>query len=156
MKTISNYISRISALSVTEICALSCFVLIIFYSAACSKHSQTAAEKNTATLIGSGGAWNLSSVMVGGVDQTSMYSGMTLNFTATAYATTGGKLVWPASGTWSFASSDGRVIKRSDGIDISVTNINSNTLVLELDWASSTFSGRVSSTAGHHVFTFTR
>jgi hypothetical protein len=146
---------------------VSVFCLLALAFAGCSKkNSQTAAEQNTNILAS--GTWNISSVMVDNTDQSSMYTGMTLDFTSGAYTTTNGKVVWPASGSWSFASSDGKVINRGDGIDVTVSQITDSKLVLELDWAKSTFGGRVSSggsasggqhissIGGHHVFTFVK
>jgi hypothetical protein len=136
---------------------LTLFVLSSLFIVSCSKHDKTGAEQSTSTLTGaSGSVWTVSSVMVDNVDKTSMYQGMTLSFTATTYSTTNGKVVWPASGTWSFAASDGKVIVRDDGVNVTVSQISNTNLVLELDWAKTTFGGRVSSVTGHHIFSFTR
>jgi hypothetical protein len=156
MKANSNYTWNSKILSSSTIIKKAFFVVIIFLVSTCGKQSQTDAEKNTAALIGSGASWSMSTVTVGGVDQTSTYSGMTLKFAATTYTTTNGRIVWPAAGSWSFASSDGKLIKRSDGVDVTVTSISNNSLVLEFDWANTTFGGRLSSISGHHVFNFTR
>src|SRR5690349_3070728 len=108
-----------SRLSINKVSVL-CLLTLTF--AACSKkNSSTAAEQNTNILVS--GTWNISSVMVDNIDKSSMYSGMTLNFTSGSYTTTNGKVVWPASGSWLFASSDGKVINRGDGIDITVSQI---------------------------------
>jgi hypothetical protein len=98
--------------------------------------------------------WTLQSVTVDGVDQTSVYQGLTLKFTETTYTTTKGGLVWPASGTWSFTDDTATTIKRDDGTEIK-TEATDTSLRLTLTWAKTTLgSGRIGSVKGLHVFTF--
>ena len=100
--------------------------------------------------------WKIQSVMVDGVDKTSLYTGLTLQFTATAYNSTNGKPVWPTSGTWSFTSTDATTIKRDDGIEITVAATDSS-LTLTLNWPTTTLGGgRAASVKGVNVFTFVK
>ena len=97
----------------------------------------------------------MQTVTVDGMDETSMYSGLTLKFTNTQYTTTNGKIVWPASGVWLFADNTGKIITRGDGIEMSVQQIDSDKLVLNFTWTTTTLGpGRISSMKGKHVFTF--
>ena len=148
MKTKHNHQLRFTSLA---FCVLTTLFII-----GCKKNNdKTGAELNTATLIGSS-SWKISSVMVDNVDKTTMYTGMTLTFATDSYTTSNGKVVWPASGKWSFETSEGKVIRRDDGLEITVSSIASDKLTLELDWASTTYGGRLSAMQGHHVFKFTR
>jgi hypothetical protein len=115
----------------------------------------SAADVNTQKLIAN--TWKLSSVQVDAVDQTSLFTGMTLKFTATNYTTTNGGVVWPASGTWTFTDDTAKKIKRNDNLEIAITEITDASLKLTLSWTAGTFgSGRVASVAGTHVFTFAK
>jgi len=61
-----------------------------------------------------GNNWKMQTVMVDDVNKTITYAGLTVQFTPTTFNTTNGKAVWPANGTWTFASEDGTAIKRDD------------------------------------------
>lgn len=100
--------------------------------------------------------WKLQGVTVDGVDKTSVYAGFGINFTSTAYSTTNGGTVWPASGTWSFANTDGTAIKRDDGLLIQILP-TSTSLVMTFTWTKTTLGGgRVGSVSGVNVFTMTK
>ena len=102
------------------------------------------------------GLWKVQSVMVDGVDKTSVYPGLTLQFTATTYNSANGKPVWPTSGTWAFISEDGTKIKRDDNIEVTV-EASLTSLKLTLNWPTGTLGGgRVESVKGVNVFTFTK
>lgn len=98
--------------------------------------------------------WKMQSVLVDGVDKTSVYAGLTLSFTATNYTSTKGGAVWPATGTWSFADDTGKLINRNDGVLITVEEINATKLSLKLNWAKTILGGRTTSVAGNHTFVF--
>lgn len=101
------------------------------------------------------GAWQMLNVTVDGVDQTSLYAGLTLTFTTTSYTTTEGGTVWPASGTWTFADETGTKVTRSDGLEITVIEISENSMKLSFTWAKTTLgTGRTSGLSGKHVFSF--
>jgi hypothetical protein len=111
----------------------------------------TAKEVNTQKLIAN--TWKLSTVTVDAVDKTALYTGLTVKFTATSYTSTSGGVVWPASGTWSFTDEAGKIIKRSDNQEITITEISDTALKLTLTRTQGTFGpGRVESVAGVHVF----
>ncbi len=115
----------------------------------------TAAETNTQLL--SSGTWKVSSVKVDGVNQTSLFTGFTLNFTSSTYTTTNGDPVWPTSGTWSFTNTEATTVKREDGVIISISSISSSNFVFTLTWDKATFgSGRTSSVKGTHTFTLSK
>ena len=101
------------------------------------------------------GTWKINSVVVDGTDESGVYENLTLNFTSTAYSTTHGNAIWPASGEWSFSDTNGETIKRSDGLLITVTSAEASKLILRLNWNSTTIGpGRVLSVGGTNVFTF--
>ena len=96
-------------------------------------------------------------VTIDGADQTNLYAGLTLHFTTTDFTTTNGGTVWPASGQWEFADETGKVVIRSDDIEITIQDIQVNQLVFAFHWPTTTFGpGRLSSIEGQHVFTFVR
>ncbi len=102
------------------------------------------------------GVWKVQSVTVDGVDKTSVYPGLTLQFTATTYTSANGKPVWATSGTWEFTSTDGTTIKRDDNIEVTVL-ATTTSLKLTLNWPTGTLGGgRVGSVKGINVFTFTK
>jgi len=100
-------------------------------------------------------AWRIQTVSIDATDQTTLFTGLTLSFNNTNYNTTNGGVVWPASGTWSFSDNTGKKILRSDGQEITVTEVTPTNLKLSLTRAKGTLApGRVSSLAGNHVFSF--
>ena len=118
------------------------------------KPSLTESEKATA-LLTSGSGWVIQTVLVDGVDNTALFAGLKLSYTATDYSTVNGGVIWPASGTWKFTDDTGKNILRSDGMPITLNEITSTKLVLGLTWSKTTLAGgRENSVAGNHVFTF--
>ncbi len=96
--------------------------------------------------------WALQSVTVDGVDQTTLYKGLTLKFSASTYTSTNGMAVWPASGSWTFGSTDGTSITRDDGLPVTL-DVTETTLKLTLTWSKTTLGGgRLESIKGLHVF----
>jgi len=131
------------------------FFAVSVLSSCGGKDSPSASEVNQGIL--SSGTWKISNVTVDGVDQTSLFTGLTLQFTASSYTTTNGDPVWPATGTWSFTDDTATSVKRSDGVIVGISSISETGLVLTLDWTKTTLgTGRVKSVAGAHVFTFTK
>jgi hypothetical protein len=101
--------------------------------------------------------WTMQTVVVDAVDQSTVYKGLTLNFTDTGYSSTNGGVVWPASGTWVFADASAKTITRNDNLAITITEVTDAKLILSLTWAKTTLSGgRVESVKGINVFTFTK
>jgi hypothetical protein len=115
----------------------------------------TGAEKNEELL--KGGAWDLTSVTVNGVDRTSVYEGLTVSFSSSGFTATNGGAIWPSNGTWSFNNDEGVTMTRNDGAEISITEISETRLVLAMLWDKTTLgSGREKSVEGQHVLTFGR
>jgi hypothetical protein len=118
--------------------------------------AETEAEKNTKILV-TGGAWNLQSVTVNGVDQTPLYEGLKVTFSSSGYTAVAGGVIWPATGTWSFTSDAGTTIHRNDGLDLAITELTQSKLVVSFNWTKTTLgSGRTKSMAGAHVVSLTR
>lgn len=130
------------------------FVCGLLFVQSCGKKDPSPTEQASAILTS--GFWKMKTVLVDGVDQTNIYKGLTITFTSSAYTTTNGGQVWPASGTWIFSDNTGKAIIRSDGLPISIpSSTDNNTLILKLSWAKTTFGpGRASSLKGENVFTF--
>jgi hypothetical protein len=126
------------------------------------KDPMTTAEVNAKILEGTTtSTWNISSVTVDDTDQTSLFPGMKISFFTSCgcndftYTVVNGLPVWPLTGKWNF-SDDGKLIKRDDGVEVTIDEISDNKLVLSFGWTKNTYGGRVNSIKGHHVFTLTR
>ena len=119
----------------------------------CKSDDPTPQQANMKKLTS--GAWTVSQVTVDGVDQSSLFTGMTLQFTKTTYTATNGVPVWPTSGSWTFVDKTGKLIRRDNELDITIVAISTSELKLSLDWDQDTYSGgRRRSVAGEHLFTF--
>ena len=114
----------------------------------------TPEEITSALLTASGVTWKIQDVKVDGVDKTSLFTGLTLKFTAGSFTTTNGGPVWPASGTWMFTSDQATTIRRNDNIEVQV-QVTATSLKLTLAWDKDTIGpGRSKSVHGQHVFSF--
>jgi hypothetical protein len=103
--------------------------------------------------------WKVQGVTVDGLDASELFPNLTITFTSTGFTTTNGGPVWPASGTWSFASgdTDGKKIARADGKEVTIITIDENTLKCTLHWDETVFEGgRNRALEGEHSFTFTK
>lgn len=101
--------------------------------------------------------WKIQNVTVDDTDQSALFTGLTLSFTESSYATTNGGAVWPASGTWMFSDDTAKKIQRSDGLEITVVEVSATNLKLGLTRTSGTIGlGRIESVAGNHVFSFVK
>jgi hypothetical protein len=99
--------------------------------------------------------WRVESVTIDGVNETASFPGLTLRFNASSYTTTNGAIVWPASGTWSFADDTAKKIDRSDGVVLTLEDVSTTALTVSFDWEKTTLGeGRAFSIAGKHEFTF--
>ena len=129
---------------------ISSFILLL---TSCGGDTPKSPNEKTEALIRSV-TWKLSSLTVDGVS-VDRYAGMTLQFGTGTYTTTGGAPVWPSSGTWSFEGTDGKKVKREDGLIINVESASAAQIVLSFDWTKTTYTtGRMMSVAGRHVMTF--
>lgn len=130
------------------------FITGLLFIAGCKKDDpQPETDRVKGLLIANN--WRIQTVTVDGTDQTASFSGLTLSFTPTNYTTTNGGVVWPASGSWSFSDNTGKKILRSDGQEITVTEVSATVLKLSLTRAKGTLGpGRISSLSGKHDFNF--
>lgn len=115
----------------------------------------TAQERTSALLVGS--PWTLQGVTVDGLNRTSAYAGLTVTFTGSAFTSTNGRGIWPASGTWTFANEEATIINRNDGKAITIQTVNQNLLRISMVIDQNSFvTGRTTSLAGTHVLVFER
>lgn len=129
-----------------------CLTFMILFTA-CSEEEPAPSDAVLSKLKSK--TWKISSVQVDGVDQTTLFAGMTLTFTVKDYQVNPANAIWPASGTWQFTDKEGTVIKRNDGLEITVAEITETSLKLSLQWSKNTFgAGRAASVSGQHLFTF--
>ena len=131
-------------------------IIMLVFIQSCKTDDPTISEVDQVATLLKGNSWKMQNVTVNGTDKTSDYTGFTLSFTATNYTTTNGGVVWPSSGTWTFADETGKVITRSDDVIINLEEITATKLSLKLNWAKTTLGGRTTSVAGNHIFVFNR
>ena len=134
-------------------------LLALFNITGCDSSDPTDenATEQVKEILTTGGAWGAQSVMVDGVDRTSIYSKLSVTFTSSGFTSTGGEPVWPASGTWSFADATAKTVTRGDGVTVIIEQAEAKKLVLKLTWSKTTFGpGRSASVSGSHVFTLAR
>lgn len=131
-------------------------IVMLLFIQSCKSDDPTIAEVDRVATLLKANSWKMQSVIVDGTDKTTVYAGLTLTFTATNYSSSNGGLVWPASGTWTFADDMGKVITRNDGVVISVEEISATKLSLKLNWAKTTLGGRITGVAGNHTFVFSK
>ena len=111
---------------------------------------------DTQALLTSG-TWKMKTVTIDGVNKNDLYTNFTVSFTATGFSAINGAPVWPASGTWTFVSSDQKAFIRDDGTVVTLVDISESELTLKLTWAKTTLgSGRVVSIQGIHTFVFSK
>lgn len=133
----------------------SCFVLLIGGMISLGSCKKKKVDPDAAALLKSG-TWKIKTVSVDGADKLSLFTGMTLSFTATNFSSTNAVPVWPASGTWTI-NTDKTVITRGDGVAVNIDNVSETALGLSLTWGKTTLNGgRTGSVAGKHVFAFTK
>jgi hypothetical protein len=124
------------------------FVASILFLAGCKSSSDPQPDLLTKKT------WTVSTVTVDGVDKTSVFANMTLNFSDKTFTTTKGGAAWPASDSWSYASGSTTVIVRGDGTQLTIEELTATKLKLSFNWAKTTLGGRTSSVGGQNVFTF--
>ncbi|NOS94103.1 MAG: hypothetical protein HOP30_19475 [Cyclobacteriaceae bacterium] len=139
-----------------SICVITLAVIMtLMVMAGCGGDSAAPSATEITTNQLKANTWRISSVMVDGVDKTSMYTNMTLTFTASGFSTMNGSVVWPASGTWTFTDNTAKKIKRNDNLEVTITEVSATVLKLSLTWTTGTLgTGRTTSIAGNHVFSF--
>lgn len=105
-------------------------------------------------------AWKIRRVTIDGVDHSSLFADLSLQWRGdNRFSTVNGGVLWPASGTWSFADETGKALRVTlNGVaDVPVTieTLDDTRLVLSLFWNKTTLSGgRTASIAGDHTFEF--
>jgi hypothetical protein len=132
---------------------LSVLVSIVLFSCD-GKDTPIPATQRIAKILTTGGAWILEGATVDGVDQLSLYQGLSVSFSETSYTTTNGGIQWPASGTWKFTDGTATVVERNDGLLITLEDVSETRAVISFDWQNTTFDqGRTKSLGGKHQFT---
>lgn len=146
---------RTYAIHIKGILSISILLSALVLSGCNGDSSPSATEIITKQL--SANKWKISTVLIDDVVQTSLFTNMMLSFTDTNYTTTNGGPVWPTTGTWTFVDNTGKKIKRNDNLEITIIEISDTALKISLTWSKNIFgSGRISSVAGNHVFTFVK
>lgn len=104
--------------------------------------------------------WNLVKVTVDGVDKTSLFSDLALQWSkANTFSAVNGGVMWPSTGTWSFTDDSGKTLFVSlnniGDVEVTIETLNNTSLVISLFWDKTTLGeGRVRSIEGAHVFEF--
>jgi hypothetical protein len=104
----------------------------------------------------SGYAWSLESATVDGTDQTTLYSGMVLKFSAATYESVSGKTIFESNGTW-LADEIAKSIEFDGVWSAQVKVISKERIVLEFRSTQTTYEpGRVVSLSGNHALEMVR
>jgi hypothetical protein len=104
--------------------------------------------------------WNLTKVTVDGVDKTSLFTGLALQWNKdNSFTVVNGGVMWPSSGTWSFTDGTAQTLFVSLGnsadAEVTIETLNDTNLVISLHWDETTLGpGRVKSVEGDHIFEF--
>lgn len=134
------------------------FAITILLLTSCS-HSddpKPTAEENVKSLL-TASPWKMSLVLVDNADQTALYKDLVVNFSNTVFNSVNGGSVWPKDGSWSFTDSNATAILRSDGVVVTILEVDATTLKLQMQWTKTTIGGgRSSSISGKHVFAFVK
>ncbi len=132
------------------------FLILLVSLSSCNNDPEIAETERVKSIL-IDGTWNVQSVIVSGTDQTSVYSGLQINFTGSGYTAQNGGSVWPSTGSWEFTDETAKSIIRNDDLVVSITQLEQKKLVLALTWNKTTLgSGRISSVEGAHTFTLVR
>lgn len=112
-------------------------------------------EKEKVTKLLTTSAWKIQNTTVGGVVHNELFQNFSISFSATGFSTTNGDPVWPSSGAWSFTDDTANAFTRSDGIVVTIEEVNESALVLSLTWTKTTLGGgKENSISGRNVFSF--
>lgn len=103
------------------------------------------------------GTWKIQSLMVDGVDKTSLFLGFAISFVSSSnFNTSNGGQIFPNSGSFGFADSNATILRLSGVPDITFV-VTDTSLKMTLSWTKNTFgSGRIESISGQHVFTMNK
>jgi hypothetical protein len=105
--------------------------------------------------------WDLSRVTVGGVDQTSLYPDLSIQWTKDkTLSTTNGGTIWPSTSNFSFTDNTAKTLlvqlKNGENTEVTIETLTDSELVISLHWNETTFGqGRSKSIEGDHIFEFT-
>jgi hypothetical protein len=134
------------------------FVTFVFSFGSCLDDTKSTVEVVKEEVVKAkltASPWKIGQVTVGGVDQSSLYPNLVITFTEKGFTTVNGGVIWPATGTWVFTSSNATSIETSNGLMIDIAEITDTTLKLVLQWDKTTIgTGRSKSISGLHVFSF--
>jgi hypothetical protein len=124
----------------------------------CKDDDPSATETNLNRLTAHN--WNLTRVTVDGVDKTSLFSGLALQWNKdNSFAVTNGGVMWPSTGTWSFTDGSAQTLfvsfHNSADAEVAIETLNDTQLIISLHWDETTLGqGRVKSVEGDHIFEF--
>lgn len=145
-------------LSSTKMLSIAILVLIVGSISSCEKKEiPDLTEEQLRRINLTTSTWRLERVTVDGMNQTDIYRDLQLNFSGSSFTSTNGRVIWPETGTWEFTDDSNTVIRRDDGLLVTIQVVTSNSLILALTWESGSITtGRVSAIAGNHIFEFGR
>jgi len=121
----------------------------------------TKAEEVTILLIGSasdpniGKTWSLTSVDVGGIDYSDVYTDFTIDFTDGQFTIQNGGPYFPGNGTWQFSSDEAEEVVLNSDVTLEIQEITENQFVFAVN-IDETLYGRISQVGGNNIFTLNR
>ncbi|MCE7996802.1 MAG: hypothetical protein HEP71_32880 [Roseivirga sp.] len=111
-----------------------CIVVLSHSLVSCKKDDPDPEEEKLKELAAS---WRIDSVTNDNQDVTSQYTGFVLSVEGTkTYSTVNGGNPWPVQGTFDFVNGNFDLIRRDDGVDITIANLTPTTLSLTFNITS--------------------
>lgn len=141
-----------------QIGLLTIIVGVSLISISCErKEVPTLSEEKLNEIYLTSSPWRIERVTVDGINQTNTYRELILSFTRENYSSTNGRVIWPATDKWEFVNEGNTIFKRGDGILVTIQSITSSSMVLSLEWESTSIdTGRQLAIAGNHIFEFVK
>ncbi len=130
------------------------FLITVALLCACSDDDKETESKNTKRLTV--GTWVIQSVTLNTTDNTNLFTGLSVTFSAAAYTATNVSPVWPTSGTWAFNNSTQTLMLRDGSLAVVIDELTENKLVLSPHWSEPGVLSKTTSITGDYVFTFSR
>lgn len=124
----------------------------------CKGDDPSATEKNLNRLTAH--HWQLTKLTVDGVDKTSLFIGLTLQWNRdNSFGVIDGGAMWPSAGSWSFTDGSAQTLfvslNNTDDAEVTIETLNNTSLIISLFWDETTLGeGRVRSVEGDYIFEF--
>lgn len=132
------------------------FITVVVMAFACGNET-TVADETRALLKAR--TWSVYSVQMDGIDKTSMFSGMKINFEDQVYTAQNGGFIWGSDLrlSWAFQDTEATKFAIGSGPTVYIQELTKSSMTLRLRWSLDDFGGGATSPeSGLYVFEFRR